>query len=92
MQDDCLIGELTVRETLISYARLRLPQSMSSTEKLRRVDKAIEVLGISHIANTKIGNPESRGISGGERKRVSIAVELISSPRMSLYSFLSQLY
>eukprot|EP00027_Filamoeba_sp_ATCC50430_P011809 CAMPEP_0168578606 /NCGR_PEP_ID=MMETSP0413-20121227/21424_1 /TAXON_ID=136452 /ORGANISM="Filamoeba nolandi, Strain NC-AS-23-1" /LENGTH=655 /DNA_ID=CAMNT_0008612467 /DNA_START=81 /DNA_END=2048 /DNA_ORIENTATION=+ len=80
MQDDCLIGELTVRETLISYARLRLPQSMSNAEKLKRVDKAIEVLGISHIANTKIGNPESRGISGGERKRVSIAVELISSP------------
>mmetsp|Transcript_7675 Transcript_7675/g.11613 ORF Transcript_7675/g.11613 Transcript_7675/m.11613 type:complete len:668 (-) Transcript_7675:475-2478(-) len=84
MQDDALNGVLTVRENLYYSAMLRLPNTMSRAEKLQRVEETIEELGLSHCANTKVGNVFFRGISGGERRRTSIGMELITRPSVLL--------
>ncbi|KAJ3022015.1 UNVERIFIED_CONTAM: hypothetical protein HDU68_009354 [Siphonaria sp. JEL0065] len=79
-QDDLLLPSLTVRETLLFSARLRLAEGMTDKEKAEQVDQVIETLGLSHVANTRVGGFGMRGISGGERRRVSIGVELVTSP------------
>ena len=61
-------------------AKLRLPQTIPDKEKYARVAELVKLLGLSHVADSIIGKEGRRGISGGERKRVSIAVELITSP------------
>ena len=73
-----MLGTLTVREQITYAAMLRLPSLMPHNEKLQRVKEVIEELGISHIADSPIGSDMTRGISGGERKRVSIATELVT--------------
>ncbi|KAH9545510.1 hypothetical protein CY35_12G051800 [Sphagnum magellanicum] len=80
MQDDALFPHLTTRETLMFSARLRLPGSMSNQEKARRVDSLIQQLGLVECANTYVGDEKVRGVSGGERRRVSIGVDLIHDP------------
>jgi ABC-type multidrug transport system ATPase subunit/ABC-type multidrug transport system permease subunit len=84
MQDDIMITSLTVRDTLRYAAMLRLPQSMSISDKFAEVDKLMVKLGLVRCADTRIGDPMHRGVSGGERKRVAIGVEMISKPRMLL--------
>ncbi|KAJ3241698.1 hypothetical protein HDU81_011022 [Chytriomyces hyalinus] len=79
-QDDLLLPSLTVRETLYFSAKLRLPESMGVKEKMGRVDEVLETLGLSHVAHSRVGGFGQRGISGGERRRVSIGVELVTSP------------
>lgn len=59
---------------------VRLPASMSASEKAARVEEVIQQLGLSHVQHAVIGSEESRGISGGERKRVNIALELLAQP------------
>lgn len=56
-------------------AMLRLPRTMSLADKTKRVDDIIMELGLKKCESTQIGSPETRGISGGERKRVSIGIE-----------------
>ncbi|XP_068593550.1 broad substrate specificity ATP-binding cassette transporter ABCG2b [Cebidichthys violaceus] len=83
VQDDILMGTLSVRENLLFSANLRLsPQHHSSTDKNNRVDAIIQDLGLTDCAGTKIGTEFLRGISGGERKRCSIGMELITSPSL----------
>src|SRR3989338_8567947 len=84
MQDDSLNGVLTVRENLSYSALLRLPPEMNYEKKMARVDYVIDDLGLRKVANTKIGNVFFRGVSGGERRRTSIGMELITSPRILL--------
>ncbi|TPX55865.1 hypothetical protein PhCBS80983_g04969 [Powellomyces hirtus] len=79
-QDDILMETLTVRETLMFSAKMRLPESMSLSAKEARVTEVIETLGLSHVANSRIGGATRRGISGGEKRRVSIGQELVTSP------------
>lgn len=79
-QDDMCLWNLTVRETIMFTGKLRLPQSLPEHEKEARVTELLSMLGIAHVANSMIGKEGRRGISGGERKRVSIGVELITSP------------
>lgn len=55
---------------------------MSREEKLRRVDEVIAKLGLGHCKNTQVGSPLVKGISGGERKRLCVALELIRKPRL----------
>ncbi|XP_076903549.1 ABC transporter G family member 25-like [Bidens hawaiensis] len=81
-QDDVLYPHLTVRETLIFCALLRLPTSLSRREKTKLADKVISELGLSKCENTIIGNTFIRGVSGGERKRVSIAHEMLMNPSL----------
>ncbi|XP_071829121.1 broad substrate specificity ATP-binding cassette transporter ABCG2-like isoform X2 [Apostichopus japonicus] len=80
VQDDVIMGTLTVRENLEFSAALRLPSSVSKEEKRKRVDDIIEELGLTNCAETKIGTPFIRGVSGGERKRTNIGMELVTQP------------
>jgi len=82
MQEDILTTTLTVRETVLFSARLRIPNSVTLAEKEAKVDKILEQLGLSHVSENIIGEPGARGISGGERKRVSIAIEMVTDPSL----------
>ncbi len=79
-QDDQLMGIMTVRENLMFSAQLRLPTTIDKTEKQCRVEDTIELLGLWKCANSKIGTDMIRGVSGGERKRCSIGMELVVDP------------
>ncbi|CAM8944195.1 unnamed protein product [Rhodiola kirilowii] len=81
-QDDTLIGTLTVKETILYSARLRLPDKMPKSEKVALVDSTIMEMGLQDCAHTVIGNWHLRGISGGEKRRVSIALEILMRPRL----------
>ncbi|KAJ3273819.1 hypothetical protein HDU76_010769, partial [Blyttiomyces sp. JEL0837] len=83
-QEDLLMPALTVRETLMFSAMLRLPESVSIAEKKKRVEEVLSTLGLMHCAETRIGGFGKRGISGGEKRRVSIGVELVTSPSVLL--------
>ena len=78
MFQDELIGELTVRETFRISARLRLSASDADIE--RDVEALIAGLGLSHVADNVIGTLLKRGLSGGEKRRVSVGVELAARP------------
>ena len=78
-QDDILFQTLTVRECLIFAAKMRLPPKVDHKAK---VDELIESLRLDKAADTKIGGPLVKGVSGGERKRTSIGVELITDPSL----------
>jgi len=71
---------MTVRECIDFAARLRT--SNTKEERDKKVDRIIEDLKLSKCQNTKIGGPLVKGISGGERKRTSIGVELITDPSL----------
>ncbi|CAL1577868.1 unnamed protein product [Knipowitschia caucasica] len=79
-QDDRLLPHLTVRETLVFVAKLRLPTYFSKAQRDKRVDDVIAELRLRQCANTRVGNDYVRGVSGGERRRVSIAVQLLWNP------------
>ncbi|KAF3951183.1 hypothetical protein CMV_023143 [Castanea mollissima] len=79
-QKDTLFPLLTVEETLMFSAKLRLrlpPAELSS-----RVKSLIQELGLSHVAGVRVGDDRVRGISGGERRRVSIGVDVIHDPKV----------
>ncbi|KAG2552794.1 ABC transporter G family member 5-like [Panicum virgatum] len=80
MQDDLLYPMLTVEETLMFAAEFRLPRSLPTKEKRKRVQALIDQLGLRSAAGTIIGDEGHRGVSGGERRRVSIGVDIIHDP------------
>ncbi|KAG0034358.1 hypothetical protein BGZ82_005777, partial [Podila clonocystis] len=79
-QEDVMLSDLSVREILMHSARMRQPVHMSHNEKRLKVLEVIQFLGLGHIMDNPIGDVETRGISGGERKRVNIGMELVASP------------
>ncbi|KAJ2066939.1 hypothetical protein GGH13_005510 [Coemansia sp. S155-1] len=82
-QDDLMHPLLTVQETLAYASKLRLPNSQYTSErKTERVNTVIRQLRLEAARNTKIGDAGTRGVSGGERKRVSIGTELLTDPRL----------
>ncbi|CAL1529862.1 unnamed protein product [Lymnaea stagnalis] len=80
VQDDVVMGTLTVRENFEFSATLRLPRSVKKRERKDRVEQVIYELGLTEVADSKVGNEFIRGVSGGERKRCNIGMELIISP------------
>jgi len=82
MQEELLFPHLTVMETFMLHAKLRLPQSMGIEEKTRMVKSLILELGLKAVENSKIGRPGGfpRGLSGGERKRANIGIEMVANP------------
>lgn len=82
--DDALLPSLTVRETLRFAAGLRLPSFMSTAEKYRRAEEVLLKMGLKDCANNLIGNDMIKGISGGEKRRASIAVQVLTDPRVLL--------
>lgn len=79
-QDDILFETMTVRECLEFSAKLKLPGTLE--EKLGKASEIIEDLKLTKCQNTNIGGYLIKGVSGGERKRTSIGVELITNPSL----------
>ncbi|KAI3680016.1 hypothetical protein L2E82_50753 [Cichorium intybus] len=83
-QEDVLYPHLTVTETLVFTAMLRLPKSLTQDEKVQHVERVIAELALTRCQNSMIGGPLFRGISGGEKKRVSIGQEMLINPSLLL--------
>lgn len=81
MQDDVLFASLTVYQTLLYTARLRLGH-LTAKEQEQKVEDVIQTMGLSRARNTMIGGEFFRGVSGGERKRVNIANEVLTNPSL----------
>ncbi|KAL1739863.1 P-loop containing nucleoside triphosphate hydrolase protein [Schizophyllum fasciatum] len=80
--DNSLLPYLTVREMLHFAAGLRLPKEMSKAQKRQKAEEVILKLGLRDCADTLIGSEFIKGISGGEKRRVSIAVQILTEPRI----------
>ncbi len=80
--DSALLPYLTVHETLQFAASLRLPSSLSKEEKRHRADEVMLKMGLKDCRHTLIGNELLKGISGGEKRRVSIAVQVLTEPQV----------
>jgi len=74
-----IVAALTVRETLQYSAALRLPGS-TGKERHELVEQAILQLGLKDAASTLVGDEFRRGVSGGEKRRTSIGVQLLANP------------
>ncbi|KAM7474859.1 hypothetical protein LguiB_022102 [Lonicera macranthoides] len=81
-QDDTLITTLTVREAVYYSAQLQLPNSMSKSEKKERADTTIREMGLQDCTNTRIGGWGVKGLSGGQKRRVSICIEILTHPKL----------
>ena len=79
-QEDIMIRELSVTENLRHAARVRLPKNWTQCEKDTFADTTTQVLSLSHVKTTLIGDESTRGVSGGQRKRVNIGMEVASAP------------
>jgi len=83
MQDDTLMAPSTPREALVFSATLRLPPNTSREDVHELVDALIEELGLQSCADTMIGGALIKGISGGQKKRTSVGIEIITNPSVS---------
>lgn len=83
-QDDVVLPNLTVRENILHSARVRLLASWSETQIQAHVDALIACLKLSHVQHSRVGDSINPVISGGQRKRVSIGIELAAAP-MALF-------
>eukprot|EP00475_Leptophrys_vorax_P043971 TRINITY_DN8649_c0_g1_i2.p1 TRINITY_DN8649_c0_g1~~TRINITY_DN8649_c0_g1_i2.p1 ORF type:complete len:802 (+),score=209.56 TRINITY_DN8649_c0_g1_i2:52-2457(+) len=81
-QDDVCTEDLTVRENLYFNALLRLPTTFSYAKKEAIVDNVIKLLQLGRVQDTIVGSVVRRGISGGQRKRVNIGLELVALPNI----------
>ena len=82
MQDDVVMGTLTVRENLMFAADMRMPSPRSRKDREAVVDDLIRELGLENCADSKVGTPIFKGVSGGERKRCNIGTELVTRPKV----------
>ncbi|KAJ5088545.1 hypothetical protein N7456_012161 [Penicillium angulare] len=80
-QDDIILPELTVRENILHSARIRLEVSWTESQIQQHVNALISCLRLTHVQHSLVGDVSKRGISGGQRKRVSIALELAAAPK-----------
>ena len=81
-QEDLFFSQLTVRETLSMAAELRTRSGTTNEEREALVESVIRRLGLLKCADTVIGDAKTRGLSGGEKKRLSIACEMIAKPQL----------
>ncbi|DAZ93224.1 TPA: hypothetical protein N0F65_005078 [Lagenidium giganteum] len=82
MQDDMFYANLTVLEHLTFQAHLRMGKSKTAAEREDRVRTVISELGLTKVTNTPIGSAVVKGLSGGQRKRLSFATELLTNPSL----------
>lgn len=82
--DDALMPSLTVRESLRFAAGLRLPTWMSREEKNRRAEEILYKMGLKECADNLVGSELIKGISGGEKRRVTIAIQILTDPKVLL--------
>jgi ABC-type multidrug transport system ATPase subunit len=83
-QEDTLIGSLTVHETLEFSAKLALPRTVTSSDVQARIQQLTQSFGLQNRSQTLTGTPLQKGLSGGQKRRVSVATSLVTSP-MILY-------
>ncbi|XAR52349.1 Monosaccharide-transporting ATPase [Bertholletia excelsa] len=81
-QDDIVHGNLTVEENLWFSARCRLSADLHKPDKVLIVERVIESLGLQAVRDSLVGTVEKRGISGGQRKRVNVGLELVLEPSL----------
>ncbi|CAL4994692.1 unnamed protein product [Urochloa decumbens] len=81
-QDNVLMSTLSVREAVYYSAQLQLPDTMPASEKRAHADRVIREMGLGDAMDTRIGGRITKGISGGQRKRVSICIEILTRPRL----------
>ena len=81
-QDDIMYSELTVEENLIFSGRFKLPAETTDDDIFALAGRVMASLGLSRIGNSRVGDVTRRGISGGEKKRVNIGIELMGNPKI----------
>ena len=81
-QEDQLIGSLTVHETVEFAAKLALPGNVTAAERRKRTKDLLREFGLLGVENNKIGTPLQRGVSGGQKRRVTTASQLITLPKI----------
>ena len=82
LQDDVHFPTLTVTETVCYAAWTRLPEQTSEAQREKRVQQLLEMVSLGHVRNSRVGDALRKGLSGGERKRLSLAVEIVSLPSL----------
>ncbi|GAU46848.1 hypothetical protein TSUD_83550 [Trifolium subterraneum] len=81
-QDDAMPSTLTAGETLYYSAQLQFPNSMSIAEKKKQADITLREMGLQDAINTRVGGYGSKGLSGGQKRRLSICIEILTHPRL----------
>ncbi|KAK2662944.1 hypothetical protein Ddye_001518 [Dipteronia dyeriana] len=81
-QDDTLMTTLTVKEAVYYSAQLQLPKTMSSSEKKERAETTMREMGLQEAMNTRIGGWGCKGLSGGQKRRVTICIEILTRPKL----------
>ena len=81
-QEDVMHRDITVYEALYYAAKLRLPRDLPDAQIIETVERVLTRMGLAHIRDSIIGDERVRGISGGQRKRVNIALELLTEPKI----------
>lgn len=79
-----MLRELTVRENIEFSAKIRLPNDWTQDQVNSYVDSVVQSLNLDNVQDNEIGDESKRGISGGQRKRVNIGIELASGPSVLL--------
>ncbi|KAF9899253.1 hypothetical protein BX616_003142 [Lobosporangium transversale] len=79
-QDDIMMRELTVHDILLHSAYMRLPAKLTKSQMTEKVLEIVDFLGLNSVMDSVVGDAEKRGISGGQRKRVNIGMELVTDP------------
>lgn len=82
MQDDLVNARFTVEETLYYNAALRLSCKLNKEERAKRIHEIMHLLEIEHVKDILVGDSRHKGISGGERKRLCVAIELLAKPTL----------
>jgi ABC-type multidrug transport system ATPase subunit len=77
-----MLSTLTAGETLYYSAQLQFPDSMSITEKKEQADIILREMGLIDAVNTRVGGWSSKGLSGGQKRRLSICIEILTRPRL----------
>lgn len=81
-QFDLMYDSLTCWETLAFSAMTRLPRSYTTAQKLERAEAVLQTLNLDRVRDSRVGSEAKRGVSGGERKRVAVGCELVTSPKL----------
>ncbi|KAH7058024.1 hypothetical protein BKA57DRAFT_388263, partial [Linnemannia elongata] len=79
-QEDIMMRELTVDDILLHSAYMRLPANLKRAQMTEKVLEVVDFLGLNSVMDSVVGDAEKRGISGGQRKRVNIGMELVTDP------------
>ncbi|MED6211665.1 hypothetical protein PIB30_075941 [Stylosanthes scabra] len=81
-QEAAILSTLTAGETLYYSAQLQFPDSMSAAEKKERADITLREMGLQDAINTRVGGWGAKGLSGGQKRRLSICIEILTRPRL----------